>query len=146
MPWTQTVPVGFNWSVSVIKSDIYLCWNPTYVTNWAAVWRMSFLSLRHRKQICHRCQSDPRSLLATFQSTGPSLSLDGHLWLQEFSRLQENWIKRDFSQRTFVVVFMGLISAQSWVVPVLVLCLQGREIQQTWCLKKHQPSKLPPWV
>lgn len=72
MPWTETVPVGFNWSVSIIKSDIYLCWNPTYVTNWAAVSRMSFLSLRLPKQICHQCQNDGRSLLATFQSTGPS--------------------------------------------------------------------------
>lgn len=37
---------------------------------------------------------------------------------------------------------MGLVSTQSWVMPVLVPCLQGREIQQT--LESIKDLNLPP--
>lgn len=106
MPWAQTVPVGFNWSVSAIKSDIYLCWNPTYVTNWAAVSRMFFSSLKLLKQVCHQCQNDPRSLLATFQCQ--SLS-------QPWWPLVVTWVQQVTGELEKKVIFHVKCKLYSWL-------------------------------
>lgn len=45
-----------------------------------------------------------------------------------------------------VIAFIDWISASTWVMLMLLPCLQHREIQRTHCLKKRQRFKFTLWV
>lgn len=140
MPWTETVPVGFNWSVSIIKSDIYLL--KSYICNKLGC---SLKNELFKPQTSKTNLSSMPKWWQEFAGHIPehgSLSACGYMSSAGCRRTGE---KSDFSHKMWTAS-MGLVSAQSWVVPVPLSCLQGREIQQTWCLRKHQRSQFTPWV